>query len=113
MSILRALWNLLDSRQRRQLLGLQVLSIVMALSTVCGLAAVLPFFAALSDPDTIRHNAVAWSVLQKLNVSEASIVPVLGAAFAASVLLARAIPVINLVGGIDAWEAAGLPVEGR
>ena len=97
MSILRALWRLLDSRQRRRLLGLQLLSIVMALSTVGGVAAVLPFFAALSDPDTIRHNAVAWAVLQKLNVGEGSIVPVLGAAFAASVLIANAINLFGLL----------------
>jgi ABC-type multidrug transport system fused ATPase/permease subunit len=97
MSILRALWNLLDSRQRRQLLALQLLSIVMALSTVGGVAAVLPFFAALSDPDTIRHNAVAWAVLQRMHVSEASTVPALGAAFAASVLLANAINLFGLL----------------
>lgn len=30
---------------------------------------------------------------------------------AASVLLARGIPAINLVGGFQAWDAAGLPVE--
>jgi ABC-type multidrug transport system fused ATPase/permease subunit len=97
MSILHALWRLLDSRQRRHLLGLQLLSIVMALSTVGGVAAVLPFFAALSDPDTIRHNALAWAVLQKLNVGEGSIVPALGAVFAASVLLANAINLFGLL----------------
>jgi ATP-binding cassette, subfamily B, bacterial PglK len=97
MSILRALWRLLDSRQRRHLLGLQLLSIVMALSTVGGVAAVLPFFAALSDPNTIRHNALAWAVLQKLNVGEGSIVPALGAVFAASVLIANAINLFGLL----------------
>ncbi len=97
MSVLRALWNLLDSRQRRHLLGLQLISIVMALSTVGGVAAVLPFFVALSDPGAIRHNAVAWVVLQKLNVGEASIVPALGAGFAASVLLANAINLFGLL----------------
>jgi HlyD family secretion protein len=97
MSILRALWRLLDSRQRWHLLGLQLLSILMALSTVGGVAAVLPFFAALSDPDTIRHNTVAWAVLQKLNVGEGSIVPALGAAFAASVLIANAINLFGLL----------------
>ncbi|HEY2679208.1 MAG TPA: ABC transporter ATP-binding protein [Steroidobacteraceae bacterium] len=97
MSILRPLWKLLDSRQRRHLLALQLLSVAMALSTVGGIAAVLPFFAALSDPETIRHNAFAWAVLQKLNVGEASIVPVLGAAFAASVLLANAINLFGLL----------------
>jgi HlyD family secretion protein len=97
MSILRALWRLLDSRQRRHLVGLQLLSIVMALSTVGGVAAVLPFFAALSDPDSIRHSAVAWAVLQKLRVGEASIVPALGAAFAASVLIANAVNLFGLL----------------
>jgi ATP-binding cassette, subfamily B, bacterial PglK len=97
MSILRALWRLLDSRQRRRLLGLQLLSIVMALSTVGGVAAVLPFFAALSDPHAIRHNAVVWAVLQKLNVGEGAIVPALGAAFAASVLIANAINLFGLL----------------
>src|SRR5882757_7431344 len=97
MSILRALWSLLDSRQRRHLLGLQLLSIVMALSTVGGVAAVLPFFAALSDPDTIRHHALAWGVLQKLHVGTDSIVPALGAAFAASVLLANAVNLFGLL----------------
>ncbi len=97
MSILRALWHLLDSRQRRHLLGLQLLSIVMALSTVGGVASVLPFFAALSDPHTIQHNAVAWGLLQKLSVGEGSIVPALGAAFAASVLIANAINLFGLL----------------
>ena len=97
MSILHALWRLLDSRQRRRLLGLQLLSIVMALSTVGGVAAVLPFFAALSDPNTIRHNVVAWAVLQKLHVGDGSIVPALGAVFAASVLIANAINLFGLL----------------
>jgi ABC-type multidrug transport system fused ATPase/permease subunit len=97
MSVLRALWRLLDSRQRRQLIGLQLLSIVMALSTVGGVAAVMPFFAALSAPDNITHSAVAWAVLQKLHVEQGSIVPVLGAAFAASVLIANAINLFGLL----------------
>lgn len=97
MSLLRALWSLLDSSHRRQLVGLQLLSIVMALSTVGGVAAVLPFFAALSAPDTIRHSAVAWAVLQRLHVGEGSIVPALGAAFVASVLIANAVNLFGLL----------------
>ena len=97
MSVLRVLWRLLDFQQRRQLIGLQLLSIVMALSTVGGVAAVLPFFAALSAPDNIAHSAVAWAVLQKLHVGQASVVPVLGAAFAASVLIANAINLFGLL----------------
>jgi hypothetical protein len=97
MSVLGALWRLFDSRQRRQLIGLQLLSIAMALSTVGGVAAVLPFFAALSAPDNIAHSAVAWAVLQKLHVGPRSVVPALGAAFAASVLIANAINLFGLL----------------
>src|SRR5580704_19773470 len=97
MSVLLVLWRLLDHRQRGRLVGLQLLSIVMALSTVGGVAAVLPFFAALAAPDNIRHGAVAWTVLQKLHVGQGSIVPALGAAFAASVLIANAINLFGLL----------------
>jgi ATP-binding cassette, subfamily B, bacterial PglK len=68
MPVVLALWRLLDRRQRRQVVGLQLLSIVMALSTVGGIAAVLPFFAALSAPDALRHNAVAQLVLQTVHL---------------------------------------------
>jgi ATP-binding cassette, subfamily B, bacterial PglK len=57
MPVVLALWRLLDRRQRRQVVGLQLLSIVMALSTVGGIAAVLPFFAALSAPVCSRFPA--------------------------------------------------------
>src|SRR5882762_504965 len=97
MAVLRALWSLLDSGNRRRLVGLQLLSIVMALSTVGGVAAVLPFFAALSNPDSIRHSALAWTVLQKLHVDEGSIVSALGIIFAASVLIANAVNLFGLL----------------
>ncbi|MEA3176967.1 MAG: hypothetical protein QOI59_490 [Gammaproteobacteria bacterium] len=97
MAVLRVLWSLLDSRNRRRLVGLQLLSVVMASSTVGGVAAVLPFFAALSDPQSVRHSTVAWAVLQKLQVGEDSIVVALGAAFAVSVLLANAINLFGLL----------------
>ena len=62
MSVLLTLWRLLDHRQRRQIVGLQLLSIVMALSTVGGIAAVLPFFAVLADPHAIERNALLRAV---------------------------------------------------
>jgi ABC-type multidrug transport system fused ATPase/permease subunit len=97
ISIVRALWRLLDARQRRHLLALQVLSIVMALSTVGGVASVLPFFAALSDPGIVRKSALIRSILHILNVGESSIVPVLGVTFAVSVLIANAINLFGLL----------------
>jgi len=96
MSGLRALWGLLDRRQRRRLLGLQLLSIVMGLSTVGGVAAVLPFFAALVDPNAIRHNALLRAVFQsRYFASDSSLVILLGAAFATIVLIAN---IVNLFG---------------
>src|ERR1700688_1283769 len=96
MSVLLPLWRLLDHRQRRRLVGLQVLSIVMALSTVGGIAAVLPFFAALADPHAIEHNALLRAVLQRMHIGNAgSFTAVLGMAFVAVILIANA---VNLFG---------------
>jgi ABC-type multidrug transport system fused ATPase/permease subunit len=96
MSVLLAVWRLLDKRQRRQLAGLQLLSIAMGLSTVGGVAAVLPFFTALVDPNAARHNDVLRAVLQRITIADDSLlVMVLGAAFAAIVLVANA---VNLFG---------------
>ena len=96
MSILLRFWRLLDRQQRRQLLGLQLLSVVMGLSTVGGIAAVLPFFTALADPSAIRRSAVLRGLIQHLPLdNDNSLVILLGAGFSALVLLANA---INLVG---------------
>jgi len=96
MSALLGLWRVLDQQQRRRLVGLQLLSIVMGLSTVGGVAAVLPFFTALADPNAIRHSAVLRIVLTFVPVSsDRSLLILLGAVFSAVVLIANA---INLVG---------------
>src|ERR1700732_2357474 len=96
MSVLLVLWRLLDHRQRGRLVGLQLLSIVMALSTVGGIAAVLPFFAALADPHAVEHNALLRALLQRVNLGNIGLfTTVLGMAFAAVVLIANA---VNLFG---------------
>jgi ABC-type multidrug transport system fused ATPase/permease subunit len=96
VSVLLTLWRLLDHRQRRQIVGLQLLSIAMALSTVGGIAAVLPFFAALADPHAIEHNALLRVVANRAHLDNgASFSAVLGMAFAAVVLITNA---VNLLG---------------
>jgi len=96
MRILLSLWRLLDDRQRRQLAGLQLLSIIMGLFTVGGIAAVLPFFTALADPAALGHNAILRIVLQRVRFAdESSLVVGLGVAFSAIVLLAN---LVNLFG---------------
>jgi ATP-binding cassette, subfamily B, bacterial PglK len=95
MSVLRAIWRLLDHRQRRSFVALQLLSIVMGLTTVGGIAAVLPFFAALADPAALKHNAMARAVLENAHLDDVSFVIVLGIGFGAAVLVANA---VNLYG---------------
>ena len=50
------IWRLLDRRQKRRLVLLQVVSLFMALSTVASIASVMPFFAVLAEPDAIHTN---------------------------------------------------------
>lgn len=50
MKTLRLLWLLLTPAERRRGFLLAVLSSLMAISTVAGLAALMPFFAVLADP---------------------------------------------------------------
>src|SRR5215469_5777758 len=96
MAVLLSVWHLLDQRQRRQLTGLALLSVAMSLSTVGGIAAVLPFFTALADPNAIRQNTVLRVMLQRLSFADDTVlVTVLGVAFAAVVLIANT---INLAG---------------
>jgi ATP-binding cassette, subfamily B, bacterial PglK len=96
MSALLSLWRLLNQPQRRQLAGLQLLSIIMGLSTVGGIAAVLPFFTALADPAAVRESkALHWLFPRGLLVDDGTLLIALGAAFCVIVLLANA---INLFG---------------
>jgi len=96
MAVLLSVWRLLDRRQRRQLIGLGVLSVAMGLSTVVGIAAVLPFFTALADSNAIRHHTLVPAWMQsRAFADDGLMVMVLGAAFALIVLIANA---INLAG---------------
>lgn len=102
MSVLTTLWRLLDRRQRRELLALQLLSVLMALSTVGGIAAVLPFFAVLADPRLVERSAPLRYLTQTLHFTHGNsggegFLVALGIAFATLVVLANA---VNLLGSI-------------
>jgi ATP-binding cassette, subfamily B, bacterial PglK len=59
--LLPDLWAILSRRQRHCVLWAQLLSIVMAFSTVAGVAAIAPFFAVLGDGDLIeRSSRLHW-----------------------------------------------------
>jgi len=96
MNILLAIWRLLDRRQRRSLVGLQILSVLMALSTVGGMAAVLPFFTVIAEPNAIAdHPALRYFYEHMHFTGENIFVIVLGVTFAAGIVLSN---VINLLG---------------
>ena len=51
------IWSLLSRRRRRQLVWLQLVSLLMAVSTLGGIAAIIPFFSVLADPGAVERNA--------------------------------------------------------
>jgi ABC-type multidrug transport system fused ATPase/permease subunit len=99
MKILPAVWRLLDRRQRRRLIVLQLLCALMAISTVAGIAAVVPFFSVLADPNAVDRSASLHFLYLHMHFdSQRRFVVALGAAFAIVILLANA---INLIGSLS------------
>jgi ATP-binding cassette, subfamily B, bacterial PglK len=101
MMILAAVWRLLDRPQRWQLVGLQLLSVLMALATVGGIAAVLPFFTVLADASAVERSPVLHFLYYRFHWgqfhfdSERGFVVALGIALALLVALANT---VNLAG---------------
>ena len=96
MSLLSRLWSILTPPQRRYMLAAQSVSVVMAFSTVLGIAAIGPFFAVLGDPDVTHRPGPLHELYASLGFANRSSFSVaLGAAFVALVVLAN---VLNLTG---------------
>ena len=92
MRILARIWRLLDRAQRRQLIALQLLSVLVALSAVGGIAGVVPFFAVLADPQSIERNVILHALYQRLRfANHGTFVMALGGTFAVLILLANAV----------------------
>lgn len=87
-----AVWDLLTVPQRRKLIALQILSLLMAFSTLSGIAALMPFLMVLSDPHAvITTAALSWWYSALGFESARAFVAALGAAFVAIVLLSNAL----------------------
>ena len=98
MKLLTDIWRLLDRRQRGGLLMMQALSLLMALSTLAGIAAVAPFFAVLGDPAAItRSPTLSWLYRHCGCHDQRGFVVALGLAFLGVVLLSNA---VNLLGSL-------------
>jgi ABC-type multidrug transport system fused ATPase/permease subunit len=96
MNLLSEIWSVLTPQQRRWVVWAQILSILMACSTVTGIASIAPFFAVLGDPQLIDHpGLLRWLYLHFGFSSRRSFVVALGLAFMAVVLVAN---VINIIG---------------
>ncbi len=96
MNAARRFWRLLDTRQRWTFGLLQGLSVLMAFSTLVGIAAVMPFFAVLGDSGEIsRHGVLARLYELGGFASNDAFVTALGLAFMALTVVAAA---VNMLG---------------
>jgi ABC-type bacteriocin/lantibiotic exporter with double-glycine peptidase domain len=96
LGLARAFWGILTPPQRRWVLAAQIMSLLMAVTTVTGVASIAPFFAVLGDPALIDHNALLAGSFQYLGLhSRRSFVVLLGVGFVIVVLLTN---FINLAG---------------
>ncbi len=96
MRTLLAVWRILDRQQRYKLVALQFLSVLMAFATVGGMAAVLPFFTALSDPHAVRNHALLRIIDQHMHLpDQGSLLAAVGVVFVLAVFLSN---LVNLLG---------------
>ena len=98
MNTLLDVWRLLDAAQRRRLALLCVVALAMAVSTVGGVTAVLPFLAALGDALSGTRTGVLRPLYDHFGFeSDRTFAIALGLAFVGFVALANA---INLAGSL-------------
>ena len=96
MNALLQIWHLLRHPQRRRFAVLQLVSLLMALSTLSGIAALMPFLMVLADPDLVRHSAALGTLYELLGFSSREyFLAALAAGFVAVVLFAT---LVNLFG---------------
>ncbi len=104
MSLVSDIWSVLNPRQRRQVIAAQLISFVMAISTVTGIAAIVPFFAALGDPGEIdRHPLLQWLYAHGSFPGKYAFVATLGIGFIAAVLISN---FVNAVGSMSMIRTA-------
>src|ERR1700730_9115359 len=96
MTLFGEIWGMLTQRQRRRILAMQLVSLVMAFSTSTGIAAIAPFFAVLGDPKLVEHNALLhWLYIQGGFSNTHGLMLALGVGFIAVVFIAN---LINALG---------------
>jgi hypothetical protein len=89
MNLVIDIWKVLTCRQRRRVLGAQAISILMAFSTVTGIASIAPFFAVLGNPKLIDQNGLLHWLYHFGFSTQLGFAVALGFAFMGMVLLSR------------------------
>jgi hypothetical protein len=105
VNLVSDIWSVLTTRQRRWILGAQVLSILMAFSTVAGIASIAPFFSILGNPNLIDQTGVLTWLYHFGFSSRRSFTVALGLVLMGLVLLANLINVIGSFAMIRAGSA--------
>ncbi|HET9862024.1 MAG TPA: ABC transporter ATP-binding protein [Steroidobacteraceae bacterium] len=97
-SLFMRFWALFGRAERRRFVRLQLLSLLMGVSTMLGVTAVLPFLAVCADPELIGRNAWLMRLSARLGLeSTQAFIALLGAAFVLLVWFGNA---MNLLGGV-------------
>jgi ATP-binding cassette, subfamily B, bacterial PglK len=98
MSLVSDMRAVLSARQWRALMVMQLMSLLVALSTTLGVAAIAPFFAVLGDPRLIASNRWLHAAYVAGGfVSERTFTLALAAGFVALVLLANLVSVLGFI----------------
>ena len=95
MRLVFDIWNVLTARQRRWVLCAQAISIVMALSTVTGIASIAPFFSVLGNPKLVDETGLLHTLYSLGFSSRRSFTVALGLGFMGLVLLANLVNVLG------------------
>jgi ABC-type multidrug transport system fused ATPase/permease subunit len=99
MSLVSDIWSVLNRPQKRHVIAAQFISFAMAISTVTGIAAIVPFFAVLGDPGGIdRHPLLHWLYAHGHFAGKSAFIATLGIGFIAAVFISN---FINAVGSMS------------
>jgi ABC-type bacteriocin/lantibiotic exporter with double-glycine peptidase domain len=94
----KGLWGILSRGQKGKLIAAQLLSVLMAFSTVTGIAAIAPFFAVLGEPTLIDRNVFLHTLYDYGGFkSSHQFMVALGAAFITAMLIANLVNVLGLL----------------
>jgi len=98
VNLFTEIWGMLTPPQRRGVLSMQLVSLLMALSSAIGIAAIAPFFAVLGDPGLTEHNvALRWLYVAGGFSGKRAFMVALGIGFVAVVLIANLISVLGFL----------------